>query len=84
MLYHEATFMSDLQDRAFKTGHSTNLQAANIAKKANVKKLLIGHYSQRYKDLSLLLEETVIITSGTIWTSFLIPRTSSIIPFPNP
>ena len=46
--------MSDLQDRAFKTGHSTNLQAANIAKKANVKNLLIGHYSQRYKDLSIL------------------------------
>ena len=65
LLYHEATFMSDLQDRAFKTGHSTNLQAANIAKKANVKNLLIGHYSQRYKDLSILLEETVNVFSNS-------------------
>tara|TARA_B100000214_G_scaffold243909_1_gene178834 strand:+ start:6409 stop:7329 length:921 start_codon:yes stop_codon:yes gene_type:complete len=65
LLYHEATFMSDLKDRAFKTGHSTTVQAANIAKKGNVKKLLIGHYSQRYKDLSILLEETVNIFSNS-------------------
>ena len=43
---------------AKKTGHSTTLQAATIAKKADVKRLLIGHYSQRYKDLNTLLNET--------------------------
>ena len=49
LLYHETTFMKDLEDRADKTGHSTTLQAATIAHKAKVKRLLIGHYSQRYK-----------------------------------
>ncbi|MAW31508.1 MAG: ribonuclease Z [Flavobacteriales bacterium] len=58
LLYHEATFMHDLIDRAEQTGHSTTLQAAQIAKKANVKKLLIGHFSQRYKDLNDLLIQT--------------------------
>ena len=50
--------MQDLEERAKKTGHSTTLQAATIAKKADVKRLLIGHYSQRYKDLNTLLNET--------------------------
>ena len=58
LLYHEATFMSDLELRAKETGHSTTLQAAKLAKKAEVKKLLIGHYSQRYKNLEDLLCET--------------------------
>ena len=58
LLYHETTFMQDLEERAKKTGHSTTLQAATIAKKADVKRLLIGHYSQRYKDLNTLLNET--------------------------
>ena len=58
LLYHEATFMSELEDRAEQTGHSTTLQAASIAKDAKVKQLLIGHYSQRYKNLEDLLDET--------------------------
>jgi len=58
LLYHETTFMSELEDRAEQTGHSTTSQAAAIAKKAKVKKLLIGHYSQRYKNLEDLLDET--------------------------
>ena len=58
LLYHETTFMQDLEDRAEQTGHATTLQAATIAKKAKVKKLLIGHYSQRYKNLEDVLEET--------------------------
>ncbi|HOU99260.1 MAG TPA: ribonuclease Z [Bacteroidales bacterium] len=57
LLYHEATFSEEHRDRALITGHSTAKQAASIAKKANVKKLIIGHYSVRYKDLSMLLDE---------------------------
>ncbi len=57
VLYHEATFGDEMEDRAILTNHSTASQAATIAKKANVGKLLLGHYSTRYKDLSPLLEE---------------------------
>ena len=59
LLYHEATFMSNLEDRAKETGHSTTLQAGKIARQAKVKRLLIGHYSQRYKNREDLLEETI-------------------------
>jgi ribonuclease Z len=58
VLYHETTFSKDLVKRAIETGHSTTKDAANIAKQANVKKLLIGHYSKRYKDLNILLRES--------------------------
>jgi len=58
VLYHEATFSKELGERAIETGHSTTKDAANIAKQAKVKKLLIGHYSKRYKDLNILLDET--------------------------
>ena len=57
LLYHESTFMSDLEERAKVTGHSTALQAATLANKAVVNKLLLGHYSQRYKNLEYLLSE---------------------------
>ena len=69
LLYHETTFMKDLEDRAEKTGHSTTLQAATIAHKAKVKRLLIGHYSQRYKNLDDLLDETKEIFSNTYLSS---------------
>ena len=58
LLYHEATFTSDLELRAIETGHSTTLQAASIARKAKVKTLVIGHYSQRYRDFDKLLSQT--------------------------
>ncbi len=58
LLYHETTFMQGLEERAEQTGHSTTFQAATIANQAKVKNLLIGHYSQRYRDLDLLLLET--------------------------
>jgi ribonuclease Z len=58
VLYHETTFSEELVERAIETGHSTTKDAANIAKEANVKKLLIGHYSKRYKNLNVLLEES--------------------------
>ena len=57
VLYHEATFMESEIIRANKTAHSTARQAAEIAKLADVKKLIIGHFSSRYTDLNLLLEE---------------------------
>ena len=58
LLYHETTFKKDLEERAYQTGHSTTLQAAFIARKAEVKNLLIGHYSQRYKDFEELAQES--------------------------
>lgn len=57
LLYHEATFGSDYEDRARETFHSTAAQAGKIAKSASVGRLLIGHYSTRYLDLSSLLQE---------------------------
>jgi ribonuclease Z len=57
LLYHESTFLTDKEDLAKKTEHSTAKQAATIAKKANVKKLVLGHYSSRYKNISLFKKE---------------------------
>ena len=65
LLYHEATFMQNLSDRATQTFHSTTIQAGMIALKANVKKLVIGHYSSRYTDLDPLLSETLTIFKNT-------------------
>lgn len=57
LLYHEATFLHVLVDRAEKTAHSTALEAGKIAAAAKVGKLIIGHYSVRYNDLEPLLTE---------------------------
>ncbi|MGS0748344.1 ribonuclease Z [Halpernia sp. GG3] len=57
VLYHESTFLHDLKEMADYTGHTTALEAAKIAKKANVKKLILGHFSNRYVDLSVFTEE---------------------------
>ncbi|MGB0998820.1 MAG: ribonuclease Z [Flavobacteriales bacterium] len=57
LLYHEATFLDQLADRAKTTGHSTAKQAGEIAKLAAVKQLVIGHFSSRYRDLNPLLDE---------------------------
>ena len=50
LLYHEATFLDDMRETARLTGHSTAKQAAEIAKQADVGRLLIGHFSSRYDD----------------------------------
>ncbi len=68
LLYHEATFADEMEDRALKTNHSTASQAATIAKKSMAKKLLLGHYSTRYKDPELLLEEARTIFKETYLT----------------
>jgi ribonuclease Z len=65
LLYHEATFMDDLKDRAEQTFHSTARQAAELAAKAQVKQLLIGHFSTRYKDLTPLLKEAQVFFPAT-------------------
>ena len=57
LLYHESTFMHDLLDRAKATFHSTSIEAATVAKNAGVQRLVIGHFSARYKDLAPMLEE---------------------------
>lgn len=51
MIYHETTYLDNLRDRAELRFHSTTRQAAMIAKKAGVKKLLIGHFSSKYDTL---------------------------------
>ncbi|WP_460948612.1 ribonuclease Z [Spirosoma daeguense] len=57
LLYHEATFLEDNAQRAAEVFHSTAQQAATIAAKASAGRLLIGHFSSRYKDYNLFLHE---------------------------
>jgi len=57
VLIHEATFDSSFEDISGDYGHSTAKQAANIAKKANVDKLLLNHISPRYLDSSVIQDE---------------------------
>lgn len=57
LLFHEATFAEDAAPRARETFHTTAAQAAQIARDAGVKKLLIGHFSARYDDEQVLLDE---------------------------
>lgn len=57
MIYHEATYSESHYEKAKENFHSTAGQAAEIASKAGVKKLILGHFSSRYKVLDILLEE---------------------------
>ena len=65
LLYHESTFLDELSDRAAKTYHSTAKQAAEIAQKAQVGKLIIGHFSSRYYDIEPFLVEAGSIFKNT-------------------
>lgn len=65
MLYHESTFIHRDKNRAIETKHSTALEAAMLASKAKVNKLLIGHFSARYIDLNPLLEEAKTVFQNT-------------------
>ncbi|WP_293870169.1 ribonuclease Z [Flavobacterium sp.] len=60
-LYYETTFLESEADKAKSTMHSTAKQAATIALKANVKQLILGHYSTRYANINLFQQEAEII-----------------------
>ena len=60
LLYHEATFLHEMLERAKQTYHCTALEAGRVARLAKVSKLIIGHFSVRYVDLNPLLEEAKI------------------------
>lgn len=66
LLFHEATFAQADQARAKETFHTTAAQAATIAREANAKKLVIGHFSARYEDESVLLKEAREVFPETI------------------
>ena len=63
LLYHDATFADDHQERAKKTGHSTARQAATVARDAGAERLLLGHLSARYPDPTPLMREAQSVFS---------------------
>jgi len=65
-LSFDSTFSHELQDKALETHHSTAKEAANLAKKANVSNLILTHFSARYNDESVLLEEAKTIHGSVI------------------
>lgn len=65
LLFHEATFANEDAPRARETFHTTAAQAAEVARRAEVKKLLIGHFSARYEDENILLQEASAIFPDT-------------------
>ena len=66
LLYHEATFMHDMLDRAKCTFHTTAQQAGEVALQAQAKCLLIGHFSARYRELNPLLDECRLTFPNTM------------------
>lgn len=66
LLYHEATFAEAMKQRAAETYHATARQAGSIAQKAEVKQLVIGHYSARYRSAQPLLEEARAVFPNTV------------------
>lgn len=74
LLYHEATFTEEKKQRAIKTNHSTALDAAKIAKLANAKQLIIGHFSARYKrtedhlaEAKSVFEHSFVVNDGDVF-----------------
>ena len=66
LLYHEATYGDDRQDRAEKYRHSTARQAARLASECHAGQLLIGHYSAHYPDETILLQQAREVFPNTI------------------
>jgi ribonuclease Z len=65
LLYHESTYLSDMNDRAALRFHATSEQAATIALKAEVSKLIMGHFSSKYEVLDQFSEEAKAIFDNT-------------------
>ena len=65
MLYHETTYLKDLEARALSRFHATTIQAAAIARMANVGRLLIGHFSSKYEKLDVFEQEVLEIFRNT-------------------
>lgn len=65
LLYHETTYLKDLNERAAARFHATTVQAAHIALKAKVGRLLIGHFSSKYDKLDLFEEEAKEVFPNT-------------------
>ncbi len=66
LLFHETTYLSQDADKARERGHSTAAQAAQVALDAGAGRLLTGHYSSRYKDDSLFMDEAKTVFSNVI------------------
>ena len=64
-MYYETTYLKDRQDNAALRFHSTTFDAGTIATKANVKKLIIGHFSSKYEKLDEFLKETCAVFENT-------------------
>ncbi|MET0634694.1 MAG: ribonuclease Z [Chitinophagaceae bacterium] len=65
MIYHEATYLDNLRDRAYERFHSTTVQAAMIALQAGAKKLLVGHFSSKYDTLEEFEREARAVFPNT-------------------
>jgi len=66
LLYHESTFLTAEEARAAETFHSTSAQAAQIASLSGVKRLLLGHFSSRYKELGQMHQEAIQVFPNSI------------------
>ena len=66
LLFHEATFAQCDAQRAKETFHTTAMQAGEMARDAGVKQLLIGHFSARYEDENILLQEAKGVFPNTL------------------
>ena len=65
LMYHETTYLNNIAALAYDRFHSTTIQAASFALKANAQKLLIGHFSSKYNDLTEFLTEATSIFTNT-------------------
>lgn len=66
LLYHDSTYIEADEKLATETGHSTACQATFFAKQCNAKKLILGHFSSRYKDESIILNEALKIFPASV------------------
>lgn len=66
MLYHECTYLEESAEKAKARFHSTARQAAMMAKKANTGKLLLGHYSSKYREVELFKQEAEVVFSDVV------------------